>query len=58
MYIISIGNDMIFLVQFEINKHEYIFLKNNKIARALLACNDFRKKKKDHDFRKKKKVNK
>ena len=49
---------MIFLVQFEINKHEYIFLKNNKIARALLACNDFRKKKKDHDFRKKKKVNK
>ena len=25
MYIISIGNDMIFLVQFEINKHEEIF---------------------------------
>ena len=26
--------------------------------RLLLFCNDFRKKKKDHDFRKKKKVNK
>ena len=55
MYIISIGNDMIFLVQFEINKHEYIFLKNNKIARALLACNDFRKKKKRSRFPKEKK---
>ena len=37
MYIISIGNDMIFLVQFETSKHEKIFLKNNKIARALRA---------------------
>ena len=37
MYIISIGNDVIFLVQFETSKHEKFFLKNNKIARALRA---------------------
>ena len=47
MYIISIGNDVIFLVQFETSKHEKIFLKNNKIARALRAraiCGNWKNK--------------